>query len=309
MDSTRPAQPPSRSARLRAMLAAPEISFLMEAHNGLSARIAQHAGFPGIWASGFAISTALGVRDSNELSTKELLDTVAFMVDATTVPIVVDGDTGYGNFNNARRLVRQLGRLGVSAVCLEDKLFPKTNSFLGTGQPLADEREFCGKIRACKDSQLDAEFCVVARVEALVSGRGLTEALHRAESYRRAGADAVFIHSKQQDGREVLDFAREWAGRCPLVITPTTYHGVGVDAFERAGVAMLIWANQNMRAAVLAMRQVCQSIAANRGLTAVEPALVSVQEVFDFLDYDELDAATLRYSSWHGDETTAGAGP
>lgn len=285
----------SRNALMRELLDAPELSFLMEAHNGVSARIVEDTGFSGIWASGFSIATALGVRDSNEVSANEVLDTVGYMVEATTVPIMVDGDTGYGNFNNARRFVRQLCRLGVSAVCIEDKLFPKTNSFIGDGQPLADVDEFCGKIAACKDSQTDEDFSVVARVEALISGRGLGEALDRAESYRNAGADAVFIHSKQKDGREILAFAEEWARRCPLVITPTTYHAVGADAFERAGISTLIWANQNMRASVRAMREVSQAVFATRRIIDVEAELAPVQEIFDFLDYEELDDASRRY--------------
>ncbi len=286
----------TKAAAMRALLHAPSLGFLMEAHNGLSARIVEDVGFSGIWASGFSISTALGVRDSNEVSAGEVLDTVAYMADATRIPIMVDGDTGYGNFNNARRFVRQLCRLGVAAVCIEDKLFPKTNSFIGERQPLADTAEFCGKITACKDSQTDDDFCVIARVEALVSGFPLAEALDRAEAYRLAGADAVFIHSKRKDGKEILAFAKEWDRRCPLVITPTTYHrAVGVDSFERAGISTLIWANQNMRASMRAMREVCEEVFRNQRVSDVEQALAPVQEVFDFLDYGELDDASRRY--------------
>lgn len=296
MPDTEQLTPAPRTAQLRALLNEPGLSFLMEAHNGLSARIVEDTGFSGIWASGFSISTALGVRDSNEVSAHEVLETVGYMADATRIPIMVDGDTGYGNFNNARRFVRGLGRLGVAGVCLEDKLFPKTNSFIGDHQLLADPAEFCGKLTACKDSQTDDDFCVVARVEALVAGRGVPEALERAEAYRRAGADAVFIHSKRTDGQEILAFAEEWARRCPLVITPTTYHrAVGVDSLEHHGVSTLIWANQNMRACVHAMREVCGEVFRSRGVTGVEPRLASVQEVFTFMGYDELDAANRRY--------------
>ena len=114
----------------------------MEAHNGLSARIVEEAGFRGIWASGLSISAALGVRDNNEASWTQVLEVVEFMSDATDIPILLDGDTGYGNFNNMRRLVRKLEQRGVAAVCIEDKLFPKTNSFIGGGQ--AATREYRG---------------------------------------------------------------------------------------------------------------------------------------------------------------------
>jgi len=197
----------------------------MEAHNGLSARIVREAGFSGIWASGLSISAQLGVRDNNEASWTQVVDVLEFMADASDLPILLDGDTGYGNFNNMRRLVRKLEQRGIAGVCIEDKQFPKTNSFLnGERQPLADIAEFAGKIAAGKDTQHDPNFSIVARVEALIAGWGMEEALRRAEAYRRAGADAILIHSKLSKPDEILTFAREWAGRGPLVIVPTKYY-------------------------------------------------------------------------------------
>src|SRR5262245_39121571 len=199
----------SRAAKLRRELLSPQLTFLMEAHNGLSAKIVEEAGFAGIWASGLSISAALGVRDNNEASWTQVLDVLEFMADASTLPILVDGDTGYGNFNNVRRLVRKLGQRNIAGVCIEDKLFPKTNSFIGEAQPLADIEEFCGRIKAGKDSQDDDAFSIVARVEALIAGRGMAEALKRAEAYHAAGADAILIHSKQANADEIFTFAQE----------------------------------------------------------------------------------------------------
>ena len=160
-----------KTTRLRKLIENTELTFLMEAHSGLSAKIVEDAGFDGIWASGLTISAAFGVRDNNELSWSQVTDHVAFMADATSIPILLDGDTGYGNFNNMRRLVRKLEQVGVAGVAIEDKLFPKTNSFLRSErQPLADADEFCGKLKAAKDSQSDADFVLVARVEALIAG-------------------------------------------------------------------------------------------------------------------------------------------
>ena len=131
----------------------------MEAHNGLSARIVREAGFHGIWASGLSISAQFGVRDNNEASWTQVVDMLEFMADASDLPILLDGDTGYGNFNNMRRLVRKLEQRGIAGVCIEDKQFPKTNSFLnGERQPLADIDEFAGKIAAGKDTQNDPNF-------------------------------------------------------------------------------------------------------------------------------------------------------
>ena len=163
----------TKSIELKKLLHSPGTEFLMEAHDGLSAKIAEEAGFTGIWASGLAMSAALGVRDSNEASWTQILEILEFMADASRIPILVDGDTGYGNFNNLRRAVRKLCQRGIAGICIEDKLFPKTNSFIGEGQPLADIEEFCGKIKAGKDVQLDDNFIIIARVEALISGWGM----------------------------------------------------------------------------------------------------------------------------------------
>ncbi|HHB13343.1 MAG TPA: phosphoenolpyruvate mutase, partial [Chromatiales bacterium] len=183
-------RPVRKTTQLRRLLESPHTEFILEAHNGLSARIAEEAGFKGIWASGLALSAQFGVRDNNEASWTQVVDMLEFMSDATTIPILLDGDTGYGNFNNLRRLVQKLEQRGIAGVCIEDKLFPKTNSFIaGERQPLADVDEFCGKIRAGKDAQSDPDFCLVARVEALIAGWGLDEALRRAEAYHEAGAD------------------------------------------------------------------------------------------------------------------------
>ena len=295
-------EPASKPGRLRALLQAPALSFIMEAHNGLSGKIVEEAGFEGIWASGLSMSAALGVRDNNEASWTQVLEMLEFMADATTIPILVDGDTGYGNFNNVRRLVKKLCQRGIAGVCIEDKLFPKTNSFIGENQPLADVEEFCGRIKAGKDSQSDDDFQLVARVEALIAGWGMDEALRRAEAYHKAGADAVLIHSKKATADEITGFCEAWGGRAPVVIVPTMYHRTPTQTFRDAGVSMVIWANHNMRAAVSAMRQVSTAIRESESLVAVEEEIAPVREVFALTGQAELAAAEARYLA-------AGGGP
>ncbi|MHA1537459.1 MAG: phosphoenolpyruvate mutase [Alphaproteobacteria bacterium] len=287
--------PVSKPARFRAMLQAPELGFIMEAHNGLSAKIVEEAGFEGIWASGLSISSALGVRDSNEASWTQVLEVLEFMSDATSAPILVDGDTGYGNFNNMRRLVQKLGQRDIAAVCIEDKLFPKTNSFIGQAQPLADIEEFCGKIKAGKDSQLDDDFSIIARVEALISGWGMSEALRRAEAYHEAGADGILIHSKMASPDEILTFADEWANRCPVVIVPTMYYRTPSDEFRKRKISIAIWANHNLRAALSAMKAVTARIKEEESLAGVEEEIASVRDIFDLAGNKELAEAEARY--------------
>jgi len=238
----------------------------------------------------------MGVRDNNEASWTQVLEAVEFMADAARIPILLDADTGYGNFNNARRLVRKLESRGVAAMCIEDKLFPKTNSFIrGEAQPLAEIEEFAGKIMAAKDTQQDPDFCVVARIEALIAGWGLAEALKRAEAYQRAGADAVLVHSKLHAPDEILAFLREWQGTCPVVIVPTMYYATPTRVFEEAGVSVVIWANHLLRASIAAMQQAACRIHAARSVEPLESEIVPVKEVFRLQDAAELELAEKRY--------------
>ena len=285
----------SRAARLRSCLTSTDLAFIMEAHSGLSAKIVEEAGFEGVWASGLSISAMLGLRDSNEASWTQVLEVLEFMADATTLPILVDGDTGYGNFNNVRRLVRKLGERGIAGVCLEDKLFPKTNSFLGERQPLADVSEFCGRIRAGKDAQTDDSFSIVARTEALISGHSMDEALRRAEAYHAAGADAILVHSKKKDATEILGFMERWDRRCPVVIVPTMYYATPAETFRQAGISLVIWANHLVRASVSAMRDVAFRMAESESLLEVEGRVTSVREIFRLTGNDELEEAQRRY--------------
>jgi phosphoenolpyruvate phosphomutase len=291
-----------KTTQFKQMLHSNQIEFVMEAHNGLSAKIAEEAGFKGIWGSGLSISSALGVRDNNEASWTQVLDVLEFMSDATTVPILVDADTGYGNFNNVRRLVRKLGQRNVAAMCIEDKLFPKTNSFIGDGQPLADMDEFAGKIKAAKDTQEDPDFCVVARVEALIAGWGMGEAMKRAAAYHKAGADAILMHSKRSNPDEILAFMKEWGNTCPVVIVPTMYYKTPTQVFADAGVSLIIWANHLMRASIAAMQRTAATIHAEQSLVSVEPGIVSVKEVFRLQNAKELEEAEEIYLPKNGSD-------
>ena len=286
----------SKGRQFKRLLESKRLEFLMEAHNALSAHIVEEAGFRGIWASGLAISAALGVRDSNEASWTQVLEVVEFMGDATRIPILLDADTGYGNFNNMRRLVKKLEQRGVAAVCIEDKLFPKTNSFIGSErQPLATIDEFTGKIKAVKDAQTDPDFCLVARLEGFIASWGIDEMLCRAEAYHLAGADALLIHSRKATPDQVLAFAKAWANRCPLVIAPTTYYSTPVEVFEQAGIRMVIWANQNVRSAIAAMQETTRRIFTERSVQNVEDRIVPLKEVFRLQNADELLLAEDRY--------------
>jgi phosphoenolpyruvate phosphomutase len=285
-----------KTTQLKQMLQSDRLEFIMEAHNGLSAKIVEEAGFKGIWGSGLTLSASFGVRDNNEASWTQVLDMMEFMSDATAIPILLDADTGYGNFNNVRRLVRKLEQINVAGMCIEDKLFPKTNSFINSEQqPLADVEEFSAKIKAAKDTQKDPDFCVVARVESLIAGWELEEALKRADAYRLAGADAILMHSKLKNADQILAFMREWKDKCPVVIVPTTYYNTPTSVYEEAGVSLVIWANHLLRASIKVMQQTAAQIYQEQSINSIESQVVSVKEIFRLQNAAELKEAEQRY--------------
>ncbi len=288
------------------LLLSEQLEFICEAHNGLSAKIVQEAGFRGIWASGLSISAQFGVRDNNEASWTQVLENLEFMSDATTIPILLDGDTGYGNFNNMQRLVRKLEQRNIAAVCIEDKLFPKTNSFIkGGAQPMADMQEFCGKIKAGKDAQIDSDFSIIARVEAFICGWGLAEALRRAEAYHQAGADGILIHSALSVPNEILSFKQEWGNRCPVVIVPTKYYATPTDVFRQHGFSIVIWANHMVRTAVSAMQKTARTLKEQEHLLSIEDKVAPVSEIFRLQNAAELQEAEDRYLPKGAEDTCA----
>jgi phosphoenolpyruvate phosphomutase len=285
-----------KTTRFRELLYSDRMAFICEAHNGLSAKIVEESGFAGIWASGLTVSAQFGVRDNNEVSWTQVLDVVEFMSDAANIPIMLDGDTGYGNFNNVQRLIKKLEQRAVAAVCIEDKQFPKTNSFINGGQqPLAPIDEFAGKIKAGKDAQSDPDFCLVARVEALIAGWGLAEAVRRADAYRQAGADAILIHSALSTPDEILAFKREWGDRCPVVIVPTKYYSTPTAVFREHNFSMVIWANHLLRGSIKAMQEVATEIRDQESLIRVEDRIASLEEVFRLQGMEDLSRAEKRY--------------
>lgn len=272
-----------------------KVSYALEAHNAASAKIVQESNFDAIWASGFTLSASLGHRDCNELSWTNLCDQFEYMTDCTSIPIIVDGDTGFGNFNNVRMLIKKLEKIKVSGVVLEDKIFPKTNSFIEKDQPLISIEEFQGKIRAAKDTQINPNFAVIARTEAFIVGKGLQAALDRAYAYEEAGADAILVHSKKSTIEEIEMFCLHWKGVLPLVIIPTTYWNTQPELYEKLGVSLVIFANHLFRSSLLAMRNTAKQIYKQKSTAILEGRISSLNEIFDLVDEQELRILESKY--------------
>ncbi|MBI5345816.1 MAG: phosphoenolpyruvate mutase [Chlamydiae bacterium] len=269
------------------------VSLFLEAHNGISAKIVEKSGANGVWASGFTMSAAMGVRDANELSWTQVLDILESMSNCTNIPILVDGDTGHGNFNNARIFVKKLCLMGIAGVVYEDKLFPKMNSFVTAAHSLVDIDNFCGKIKACKDSQTDNDFCIIARTEALIANLGMDEAIKRASFYIEAGADAIVIHSKKDTPVEILEFCKKWNKKAPVIIIPTKYEASPIVQFQEMGVTGIIFANHLMRASIKVMNDICQNIMKHHKSTGLE--IASVEDIFTLTNMQALIEDEKKY--------------
>lgn len=291
----------TRGNKLRDLLNSDKLEFIMEAHNGLSAKIVEDTGFSGIWGSGLSISAAHGVRDNNELSWTDVVDTMKYMTNATSIPILLDGDTGYGNYNNFVQVLKELVKHDVGGVAIEDKLFPKTNSFIdGEKQKLADPDEFAGKIRAGKDylkSIGREDFVIVSRVESFITGYDLEDALMRSRKYAAAGVDAILMHSKIEDESQIESFMNVWntESDIPVVIVPTKYYKVPSKKFQDLGVSLVIWANHNMRASITAMQDVSKTIFEEQSLLNIENNVAPLSTVFGLQNANELKETDKKY--------------
>lgn len=267
---------------LRALWARPGVVRVAGAHDALGAKLAVQAGVDAIWSSGFEISTAYGVPDASILTMSEYLAAARTIAEGVApVPVIADCDTGYGNSNNVIRMTREFEAAGIAAVCIEDKKFPKTNSFIGGKQELASIAEFVGKLLAAKNAQRTREFAVIARTEALIAGWSVDEALRRADAYVRAGADALLVHDKSPNGDGVRAFMARWTKSVPVIVVPTTFPNFSVAEAEALGIKTVIYANQGIRASVRAVSDVWRTIVRDGNSAAVEPAIASMQTLFE----------------------------
>jgi phosphoenolpyruvate phosphomutase/phosphonopyruvate hydrolase len=283
-------------------IAGGDLATLMAAHNPLSARLAEEAGFDGIWASGFELSAAYGVPDASLLSFTTHLDMTRAIIEQVGIPLVADLDTGYGNAINVGHVVAAYARAGAAAVVIEDKIFPKDTSLLPGGrQELVRVAEFQGKIEAARAAGGRVtgggrDLLVIARTEALIADLGMDEALRRGAAYAEAGADLLLIHSKRKTPDEIVAFTERWAGTIPLVIVPTAYPQLTEARIRALGkISIVIYANHAVRAAVTAMREVFAAIRRDGGIHHVDKRIASVEDIFELQRVAAMKAAEKKY--------------
>ena len=280
----------TKARKLRELMARPGPIVIIGAHNGLSGKIGEEAGFEGLWASGFEISASYAVPDANILTMAENLHAAQMMNNSTTIPVIADCDNGYGNAINVIRCVEEYERAGIAAICMEDNVFPKRCSFYaGVKRELSPVEEHAGKIRAAKATQKNPDFMVIARTEALIAGWGMEEALMRGRAYADAGADMVLIHSKSKDPDEVISFARQWdRPNTPLVCVPTIYKGTTVDQLHAAGFKLIIFANHAVRSSIKAMTETLTTLKREMYTGSVEDKVVPLERVYQLVGVDKM---------------------
>jgi phosphoenolpyruvate phosphomutase len=286
-----------KTRKLRELLESNEVTKVIGAHNGLSARLAEQAGFDAVWASGLEISATHAVPDANILTMTENLQAAIVMNQATSIPIICDCDSGYGSVNNVIRMVKEYERNGIAGICIEDKQFPKLNSFVNGSQKLTPIAEFVSKIRAAKDTQQDPDFVVIARVEALIAGEGMVKAIERAYAYEEAGADAILIHSKMKDIDEIKEFVQSFRGSVPIVVVPTTYPNITVNDLKLMGIGMVIYANHGLRSSIAAMEETFSKIIMDGTTASIESNISTMQQVFELQGMFEMRQLEDKYKA------------
>ncbi len=289
--------PEIRMKRLRRLIGAKPIVRILESHSGLTGLIIENTSvevngqkkeFDGMWSSSLTDSTSKGKPDIEAVDLTTRLHSLNDSLECTTKPIIFDGDTG-GKIEHFVFTVRTLERLGVSAVIIEDKVGLKKNSLFGTevAQEQATIEEFCEKIKAGKKAQITDDFMIIARIESLICGQSVEDALERAFAFVAAGADGIMIHSKEKTGEDIKQFCEGFRAKdqyTPIVVVPSTFNHITEEEFEKWGVNIVIYANHMLRSAYPAMLNAAKSILVNnRCYEASKEYCMPIKEILELI--------------------------
>jgi len=290
----------ARRKLLRRLLSVKPLVRVLEAHNGLTGLIVEKTSinkegrnieFDCIWESSLTDSTSKGKPDTELVDFSSRFSTIEEILEVTTKPIIVDGDSG-GRIEHFKYRVKSLERMGVSAIIIEDKVGGKRNSLFGSDvyQEQDTIENFSKKINEGKKSQVTLEFMIIARVESLILQRGMADAIKRAEAYIAAGADGIMIHSKEKDGKEIIEFCKKYQNfesKVPLVVVPSTYAHMTESELQDLGVNVVIYANHLLRSAYPAMMDAAQSILENRrAKEAADKYCMSIKDIITLIPED-----------------------
>lgn len=288
--------PDIRLKTLRRLINAKLIVRILEAHDGLCGLIIENLEiqkgdkrevFDGMWSSSLTDSTSKGKPDIEAVDLTTRLQDLNNILECTTKPIIFDGDTG-GKIEHFTFTVRTLERHGISAIIIEDKVGLKKNSLFGTDAIQTQDtiEGFCAKIKAGKEAQVTQDFMIIARIESLIAGKPMSDALERAYAYVEAGADGIMIHSKNKSGEDIKEFCltfRQRYAHVPIVVVPTTYDHIHESELRKWGVNVVIYANHMLRAAYPAMMRVACTILENGRAQEVRDLCMPIKEILELI--------------------------
>jgi len=288
--------PSIRIKQLRRLLRSKKVVRILEAHNGLTGLIVENTyidtdnkreEFDGMWESSLTDSVSKGKPDIGTVDFTSRLATIDQILEVTTKPMIVDGDNG-GLPEHFTFFVKNLERLGVSAVIIEDKIGLKKNSLFGTDvkQNQDSIENFAYKIKIGKKSQVTEDFMIIARIESLILGQGQDDAIKRAKAYINAGADGIMIHSKDTKPDEILEFCRNYNKLdtdIPLVVVPSTYGAITEKQLSDAGVSVIIYANQLLRSAYPSMKNVAETILRSQHASSVDNDCMNIKDILTLI--------------------------
>ena len=279
----------SQSENLVKLLDNQPIVKVCGAYDAMSAKLVELSGFDAVWAGSFAISAIHNVPDASILTMTEFFTAASNMANACEIPVIADCDTGYGDATNVRYMVKKYENAGIAGICIEDKTFPKQNSLLeGGNSQLLSEKDFAAKILAANEAKQNKAFTIIARIEALISGIGIEQALKRAYAYEKAGADLILIHSKKITPEEIFEFSDSWKGSAPLVVIPTTYYSVNVDELIEHKIKMVIYANQTLRAAHFALSKLLKQMKNANNMSQLQNQMSSMEDIFKLQEMHDM---------------------
>ena len=288
--------PECRRSRLKSLLRIKKMVRVLEAHNGLSALVVENAkvvkenkveGFDAMWVSSLCDSTAKGKPDIELVDMSSRLGTINEIMEVTTKPVILDGDTG-GLLEHFVFNVKTLERIGVSAIIIEDKIGLKKNSLFGTDVlQLQDSVEnFCKKITAGKQAQQTKDFMIIARIESLILDQGMDDALVRAKAYVQAGADAVMIHSRKEEPTEIIEFCDSFSTNfphIPIVVVPSSFNAVYESELVQHNIRVVIYANHLIRSAFPAMQNTARLILENGRCKEASESCMSIKDIITLI--------------------------
>jgi phosphoenolpyruvate phosphomutase len=277
-----------------------KVSLVCGASNAMIAKLAENAGFDGVWLSSFEMHAWNRFPDASILNVADYADAIGKIADRINVPILVDADEGGPSAINTIRMAREYSKAGAWGICIEDNPSPKRCSFYGMKKELEKTSVTVGKIKAALEKNNKDGFAVVARTEALIQGRGIDVAIERAKAYTYAGCDGFLIHNKNNTPDEVMRFCDRYYKEnltTPLVIVPTTYNQMTVDQMRNCGVSLAIYANYSIRATVKVLEKMFQSVIDSETLSAGNDFVVPMTTIFDLIAVDEMKENQKKYGS------------